>query len=83
MFLEPLGYTVTAEPLPLDEKFLEWGRGPLHNLAVASEKRTLAELLRHLYVLLPVLDNRKHYWIGEDELEKLVKHGMDGWKTTP
>ena len=78
MFLELLGYTVNAEPLPLDENFPDWGDGPLHNLTVASGERTLAELLRHLHVLLPVLDNRKHYWIGEDELEKLVKHG-EGW----
>ena len=40
--------------------------------------RTLAELLSHIYVLLPVLDNRKHYWIGEAEVEKLLAHGK-GW----
>ena len=39
---------------------------------------TLSELLTHLYVLIPVFDNAKHYFIGEDELEKLLAHGS-GW----
>jgi 3' terminal RNA ribose 2'-O-methyltransferase Hen1 len=32
----------------------------------------------HLYVLIPVFDNAKHYWIGEDEIEKLLAKG-EGW----
>ena len=32
---------------------------------------TLKELLTHLYVLIPVLDDEKHYWIDEAEVEKL------------
>ena len=39
---------------------------------------TLADLLTHLYVLIPVFDNRKHYWVGEDEMEKLLAKG-EGW----
>jgi 3' terminal RNA ribose 2'-O-methyltransferase Hen1 len=39
---------------------------------------TLAELLNHLYVLIPVFDNAKHYFVGEDELEKLLTKGR-GW----
>jgi len=39
---------------------------------------TLQKLLTHLYVLIPVLDNEKHYWVGEDEIEKLLKRG-EGW----
>ena len=35
-------------------------------------------MLTDVYVLLPVLDNRKHYWIGDPELEKLMAHGK-GW----
>jgi RNA repair, ligase-Pnkp-associating, region of Hen1 len=31
----------------------------------------LSDLLTHLYVLVPVLDDDKHYWIGDDEIEKL------------
>lgn len=76
--LEPLGYEVQTETLPLDPAFPDWGDSVLHNLTIASGERTLADLLRHLYVLLPVLDNQKHYWVGNDELEKLMRFG-EGW----
>ena len=36
------------------------------------------DLLTHLYVLIPVLDNEKHYWVANDEIEKLLKRG-EGW----
>src|SRR5712692_2120598 len=74
---EPLGYAVEATRCPLDERFPEWGESPY--FAVAIEKTTvLADLLTHLYVLIPVFDNAKHYWIGEDEMEKLLAKG-EGW----
>jgi 3' terminal RNA ribose 2'-O-methyltransferase Hen1 len=38
----------------------------------------LRDLLAHLYVLVPVLDDDKHYWVGDDEVEKLLRHG-EGW----
>ena len=38
----------------------------------------LADLLSHLYVLVPVLDDEKHYWVSHDEVDKLLRHG-DGW----
>jgi 3' terminal RNA ribose 2'-O-methyltransferase Hen1 len=41
-------------------------------------KKTLSELLTHLYVLIPVFDNQKHYFVGDDELEKLLDKGA-GW----
>ena len=41
-------------------------------------ERPLKELLSHLYVLIPVLDNDKHYWVGDDEVEKLLRFG-EGW----
>jgi 3' terminal RNA ribose 2'-O-methyltransferase Hen1 len=41
----------------------------------------LSELLVHLTVLIPVLDDDKHYWVGEDELEKLLRRGK-GWLET-
>jgi hypothetical protein len=31
----------------------------------------LQDLLTHLYVLIPVLDREKHYWVEDDEVEKL------------
>jgi len=74
---EPLGYKVQATRVPLDEKFPEWGEGPY--FAVEIEKpTTLKDMLTHLYVLIPVLDNNKHYYVGDDEVEKLLRKG-EGW----
>ena len=74
---EPLGYIVTVLQLPLDGKFPEWGKSPYVSLELTATV-TLQTLLTHLYVLIPVLDNEKHYWVGEDEIEKLLKRG-EGW----
>ncbi len=74
---EPLGYTVTAEQLPLDEEFPQWGSSRYYRIKL-SGCIPLHVLLSHLYVLLPVLDNDKHYWVGDDEVEKLLRHG-EGW----
>ena len=77
---EPLGYHVVATRHPLDEKFPEWGEGPYFTVEISQTIR-LHELLTHLYVLVPVLDNDKHYWIGDDEVEMLLRHG-DPWLAT-
>src|ERR1700676_1631590 len=74
---EPLGYQVVAEHHPLDEKFPEWGEGPYYTVEI-SKNATLQDLLTHLYVLIPVLDADKHYWVGDAEVEKLLRHG-EGW----
>src|SRR3954454_15669429 len=74
---EPLGYEVEAVRCPLDERFPEWGESPYFSVAV-RKTTTLGELLTHLYVLIPVFDGRKHYWVGEDEMEKLLARG-EGW----
>lgn len=74
---EPLGYHVEATPTPLDEQFPEWGDSPYFAVTI-QRTTTLAELLTHLYVLIPVFDNRKHYWIGDEEMEKLLSKGA-GW----
>jgi 3' terminal RNA ribose 2'-O-methyltransferase Hen1 len=74
---EPLGYTVHAVQHPLDERFPEWGESPYFTVELDGELR-LRELLAHLYVLVPVLDAEKHYWVGEDEVEKLLRRG-EGW----
>ncbi|MFO0745187.1 MAG: 3' terminal RNA ribose 2'-O-methyltransferase Hen1 [Myxococcota bacterium] len=73
----PLGYRVTATRLALDERFPEWGESRYFALDLAY-RGLLSDLLSHLYVLLPVLDGDKHYWVGEAEIEKLVAHG-EGW----
>ncbi|MEW6348032.1 MAG: 3' terminal RNA ribose 2'-O-methyltransferase Hen1 [Thermodesulfobacteriota bacterium] len=77
---EPLGYTVEALRLPLDESFPQWGESPYFRVKLAATCR-LQDLLTHLYVLLPVLDNDKHYWVGQDELDKLLARG-EGWLST-
>jgi len=73
---EPLGYTVTATGCTLDDHFPEWGQSPYFTVEL-SHTVALCDLLTHLYVLVPVLDNDKHYWIGEDEVQKLLRHGQD------
>jgi 3' terminal RNA ribose 2'-O-methyltransferase Hen1 len=75
---EPLGWAVTAEPVPLDTEFPQWGDSRYVRLELESADRTLAEALRHLYVLLPVLDDAKHYWVSSDEVDKLLRAG-EGW----
>ncbi len=77
---EPLGYTVTANKYPLDDKFAEWGDSQYFNVTLEGSLR-LHQLLTHLYVLIPVLDNDKHYWVGDDEVDKLLRHG-EGWLAT-
>ncbi len=74
---EPLGYAVKTERHSLDERFPEWGEGFHYTITIAGEKR-LRDLLTHIYVLIPVLDTEKHYWVGDDEVEKLLRKG-EGW----
>src|SRR5437868_6563575 len=74
---EPLGYAVTARRHVLDDQFPEWGDSPYFTVELAAECR-LHDLLTHLYVLIPVLDNDKHYWVADEEVEKLLRHG-EGW----
>lgn len=74
---EPLGYRVEARPHVLDERFPEWGESPYFTVELAATVR-LADLLTHLYVLIPALDAEKHYAIGDDEVAKLIRRG-EGW----
>lgn len=74
---EPLGWQVEAKTTPLDPQFPEWGDSPYIDLRLTGTHR-LSEALRHLYVLLPVLDNAKHYWVTEEEVTKLLRAG-EGW----
>lgn len=74
---EPLGYKVTAAHHALDTANPDWGDSRYFTVTLRAEKR-LRDLLTHLYVLVPVMDNEKHYWVGDDEVEKLLRHG-EGW----
>ena len=73
----PLGYQVEIEQPPLDPAFPQWGASPYAALTLRRQA-TLQETLRQLCVLLPALDGKKHYWITEDEIEKLLRAG-EGW----
>jgi 3' terminal RNA ribose 2'-O-methyltransferase Hen1 len=79
---EPLGYTVHAEPIPLDPAFPAWGQSRYFSVRLSTTAR-LADVLAHIYVLAPVLDDDKHYWIGTDEVEKLVRKGAGSLETHP
>lgn len=74
---EPLGYEVKLERHILDEKFPDWGQSKYFTVQL-FHTITLQELLSHLYVLIPVLDNDKHYYVNEEEIEKLLKKG-ENW----
>ncbi|MCE9547047.1 MAG: 3' terminal RNA ribose 2'-O-methyltransferase Hen1 [Planctomycetia bacterium] len=74
---EPLGYTVSVVRHPLDEQFPEWGESAYYSVTIEKTTR-LSELLAHLYVLIPVFDHQKHYFVGADEVEKLLAKG-EGW----
>jgi 3' terminal RNA ribose 2'-O-methyltransferase Hen1 len=79
---EPLGYAVTITRELLDPQFPEWGESPYISLRLDGEVR-LQDLLAHLYVLIPVLDNDKHYWIGQDEVDKLLRRGGEWLRAHP
>lgn len=65
---EPLGWTVDVTPVD---------GGGYFTLRLSGRGRVQA-LLNHLYVLIPVLDDDKHYWVGDDEVAKLLRRG-EGW----
>ncbi len=77
---EPLGYVVQVESIELDSDHPEWGASRYVGLRLSASCR-LADLLTHLYVLVPVLDDDKHYWVDDAEIEKLMRRG-EGWLAT-
>ena len=70
----PLGWTVEAAPQPFAPP--EWGDSPYLDLRLTGDLR-LADALNHLYVLLPALDDAKHYWVSTEEVDKLIRAGGD------
>ncbi len=71
---KPLGYDVTTTlfPTALDENERRYA-----DVRIRGKFR-LADLLNHIYVLLPVLDNAKHWWIDHAEVANLLDKG-EGW----
>ena len=78
----PLGYKVECSPIALDPAFPAWGDSPYVSARLAG-RQTVRSVLEHLYVLLPVLDDAKHYWIGPDEVDKLLRRGGDWLSSHP
>ena len=79
---EPLGYQVEASRLPLDTTMPAWGESHYFSVTLRADK-ALREVLQHLYVLIPVLDDEKHYWVGDAEVDKLVRHAGEWLGTHP
>lgn len=78
---EPLGYEAQTVPEPLDPVFDSWGRSRYFTVTLRGHAR-LVDLLQHLYVLIPVLDDDKHYWVGQDEVDKLLACGSSTGRST-
>jgi 3' terminal RNA ribose 2'-O-methyltransferase Hen1 len=78
----PLGYEVLATPVPLDAEFPEWGPSPYFDVRLRATTR-LRDLLEQLFVLIPVLDDVKHYWVGTDEVDRLLRRGGEWLATHP
>lgn len=78
----PLGYTLHAERLPLDEQFPEWGESSYFSITL-QHQIPLQNLLQHLYVLLPVFDYERHYYISSNDIEVLLKKGETWLKDHP
>jgi 3' terminal RNA ribose 2'-O-methyltransferase Hen1 len=76
---EPLGYQVNVQRIVLDDQFPDWGNSSYFDVELTHVVK-LCDLLAHLYVLIPVLDDEKHYYVNEEEIEKLLRHGT-GWLT--
>ncbi|MGE6488602.1 3' terminal RNA ribose 2'-O-methyltransferase Hen1 [Paenisporosarcina sp. NPDC076898] len=74
---EPIGYEVTINRPEIEYSFPIKTKSSARYLSIKGMK-TLQEGLRHLFVLIPVIDNYKHYFIDEKEIEKLERYG-EGW----
>ncbi|MDQ1537078.1 MAG: hypothetical protein QOE58_1471 [Actinomycetota bacterium] len=74
---EPLGWAVEVTSIPLDLSIPAWGESEYVDLRLRGTI-ALSQALTYLYVFLPVLDNAKHYWVSNDEVDKLVRAGS-GW----
>jgi 3' terminal RNA ribose 2'-O-methyltransferase Hen1 len=74
---QPLGYELEIQDYLLNQKHPEWGKAKHYTLKI-KKTALLKDLLSHIYVLIPVLDNEKHYWVDKDEIDKLLSHG-EGW----
>ncbi|GAA4641377.1 3' terminal RNA ribose 2'-O-methyltransferase Hen1 [Gordonia humi] len=78
----PLGWSVDATPIALDDDFPDWGESRCLAVTLRGETR-LADALNQLYVLLPAFDESKHYWQSDDEVDKLISAGGEWLRSHP
>ncbi len=72
----PLGYSIESKRHIIDPAFPSWGESRYFSVKLRNTL-TVQQLLSHLYILIPVCDNDKHYWVGRHEIEKLLEKGQD------
>lgn len=70
----PLGWDVADESIALDPAHPEWGDSDYRSVVLRGRHR-VKDALEHLYVLLPVLDDDKHYWVDAGEVDRLLRRG--------
>ena len=74
---EPLGYETTISRAETNYSFHLKQKSTARFISLKGST-TLQHGLRQLFVLIPVLDNYKHYYIDEKEIEKIERYG-EGW----
>lgn len=72
-----LGYAVSVERGELSYSFDLKNRSAVRHIILRG-RNTVQHALRQLFLLIPVLDNYKHYFISEDEIDKIKRYG-EGW----
>jgi 3' terminal RNA ribose 2'-O-methyltransferase Hen1 len=77
-----LGYVVDAKGSLLDAHFPEWGQSPYYEVELTATM-SLKDVLAHLYVRVPVLDDEKHYYVGDEEIDKLMRRGEEWLRGHP
>ncbi|MBW4084382.1 3' terminal RNA ribose 2'-O-methyltransferase Hen1 [Paenibacillus sp. S150] len=73
----PLGYEVVLERGDAAYAFELKSRSSVRYIKLKGIQ-TLQTALRQLFVLIPALDDYKHYYISDDEVDKIRRYG-DGW----
>lgn len=74
---QPMGYEVAISRPEIHYSFDLKEKSSARTLTLTGHQ-TLQNALRHLFVLIPVIDNYKHYFIDEKEIDKLERYG-EGW----
>lgn len=72
-----LGYEVQLERGNAEYSFNLKSRSSVRYIKLKA-KQTLQTALRQLFVLIPALDDYKHYYISDDEVDKIRRYG-EGW----